>query len=69
MRVYNNVFSGQSVSQIFIYFYGISAGVGVEPGTVVVAEEGLNGKLEQFFDNAQRVVLRYIKSQLEKAVE
>lgn len=32
---------------------GTSGGVGVEPGTVVVAEEGLNGKLEPVFEQIE----------------
>lgn len=32
---------------------GTSGGVGVEPGTVVVAEEGLNGKLEPAFEQVE----------------
>lgn len=32
---------------------GTSGGVGVEPGTVVVAEEGLNGKLEPSFEQIE----------------
>ena len=32
---------------------GTSGGVGVEPGTVIVAEEGLNAKLEPAFEQVE----------------